>query len=395
MNYNKRRQALAIARQRADRLHQQMHTPFDRPVDVFGLTQKLGLWLAAQPMDHTYGFYLSEGSAAGVVVNSQHPEALQRFTCAHELGHHLLGHGSHTDDSNTVERTADLALREQQAQVFAAALLMPPPLINRTLRQLNIAQSPTPSEIYAVGRDMAVSYIAALHGLASLKKIDPATVSALAKRGPKAAKDQLREGPPLTDARADLWVVHPNQSPTVIFCRLGDEIHIRLPEDLSTGYIWDIEGLPTQAHNLDSSGPQLHWDGGATLREHLDAPMPRPADTLTAVSLLSDTHASTRPSPVPLHREGSLFEPGLLLDESDDLDDLAIPAPGVRRIVLSPAAIGRHEITLVLRPAWSPDALIADRQHMLLDVGPRKILPEQGGFAPQQNAVRVRELAAA
>jgi len=131
-----RQRAISEASMEATRLGLRMRIPTDRPVDVFLLAQRLGLWLAAQPLDNAYGFYLRQDTAAGIVVNSHHPESLQRYTCAHEIGHHILGHDSHVDDVSTLRQYSHLALQELQAQVFAASLLMPLPLINRILASL-------------------------------------------------------------------------------------------------------------------------------------------------------------------------------------------------------------------------------------------------------------------
>ena len=48
---------------------------------------------------------------------------MQRFTAAHELGHHELGHESHVDDETSIEGSSNDP-QELQAQTFAASLLM-------------------------------------------------------------------------------------------------------------------------------------------------------------------------------------------------------------------------------------------------------------------------------
>ncbi|MQY27236.1 ImmA/IrrE family metallo-endopeptidase [Nocardia aurantia] len=388
-----RRDAVAIASMQAARLHQQMHTPYDRPVDVFGLTQRLGLWLATQPLDHTYGFYLSEGPSAGIVLNSNHPETLQRYTCAHELGHHLLGHGSRTDDSNTVDRNSDdLALKELQAQVFAAALLMPAPLVNRTLQRLGITGVPGAPDIYAASRDMAVSYTAALWGLAQLKKLDFGLLRALEKSGAKSAKDALRGGPAVTDARADVWIVD-NTDRDAVHCRVGDEIHLHLPEDLSTGHTWTIDHDTEPAPAPSALGMHLQWDGGTGLGMTPAAPAavrPRSA----GLDILTDIHQpATRPQPAAGTQDYSLFD----LDsagEDRDFDDFILPAPGIRIIVVSPHTTGEHTVRVSLRPAWDTTSEPAAQRRLLVTAGPRKTLPEQG-LAPRQIERRIQELAAA
>lgn len=392
-----RRQAIASASMEAARLHQTLQTPYDRPVDVFMLAQRLGLWLVAQPLDKAFGFYLREEHAAGMVVNSQHPETLQRFTCAHEVGHHVLGHASHTDDASTLQRMSDLALQEHQAQVFAAALLMPAPLVNRTLHQLGVTGPLRPADIYAASRDMAVSYTAALWGLTVLRKINAATAADLARKGPRSAKDALRGGPSVTDPRADIWVLDDSEDNTTVRCRVGDEIHIRLTEDLSTGHVWTLDLSNPALNPPTESVETLWWDGGSGMDlRRTDTPTPpaqptSPLEVTYNAHLDADGSASLDQPP----EEPSLFT----LDtqptpHADDGPDFMLSEAGSRVLVVRPRQTGAFQIRLTLRPAWDASAEPAATRLFTLQAIPRKTLPERGCAAPQID-LRVQQLVAA
>ena len=398
MNPTDRRRAISTASMEAARLHQAMQTPYDQPVDVFMLAQRLGLWLVAQPLDKAFGFYLRKEHAAGVVINSQHPETLQRFTCAHEIGHHVLGHESHTDDAATLQSMSNLALQEHQAQVFAAALLMPAPLVNRTLRRLGNAGRLQPTDIYAASRDMAVSYTAALWGLAGLRKLDWDGAALLARKGPRAAKDALRGGPSLTDARADVWVLDDAADGVTVRCRIGDEIHIRLTEDLSTGHVWMIDDGPgptlrRQTEPLDA----LWWDGGSELVEVRSVDMPElsgreesPIGVTYDAHLNSDGSMPVTPSP----DEQPLFSLDALTPTDPSGADVELPAAGTRVIVVRPRVTGVLQIRLALRPAWDESSTAASSRLFTLDARPRRTLPERGCAAPQID-LHAQQLAAA
>jgi Zn-dependent peptidase ImmA (M78 family) len=392
-----RRQAIASASMEAARLHQTLQTPYDRPVDVFMLAQQLGLWLVAQPLDKAFGFYLREENAAGMVVNSQHPETLQRFTCAHEIGHHVLGHASHTDDASTLQRMSDLALQEHQAQVFAAALLMPAPLVNRTLHQLGVTGPPRPADIYAASRDMAVSYTAALWGLTVLRKINAATAADLARKGPRSAKDALRGGPSVTDPRADIWVLEDSADNTTVRCRIGDEIHIRLTEDLSTGHVWTLDLLDPAVNPSAESVDTLWWDGGSDLDLHrTDTPTPsaQPTSPLEVTyNAHLDADGSTSLDEPP--EEPSLFAlDTTATPRADDGSDFILPEAGRRVLIVRPHQTGVFQIRLALRPAWDASAVPASTRLFTLQTIPRKTLPERGCAAPQID-LRVQQLVAA
>ena len=68
--------------------------------------------------------------------------------------------------------------------------------------------------------------------------------------------------PGVSDARADVWILGPGSDGISIACRLGDELHLRLPEDLSVGRTWAVD-RPVIG-TLDAP-PQprldLLWDG--------------------------------------------------------------------------------------------------------------------------------------
>ena len=91
------------------------------------------------PMDGLLGAFVPEG-AGGVLITDQRPITVQRYTAAHELGHWRLEHGhglaldgeEHVFGANPVER-------ERLAQVFAASLLMPPPLVLSLLARIGVA----------------------------------------------------------------------------------------------------------------------------------------------------------------------------------------------------------------------------------------------------------------
>jgi Zn-dependent peptidase ImmA (M78 family) len=76
--------------------------------------------------DRVAGAYLDVAHGAVAFVNGAHAPQRQRFTLAHEYGHHRLGHARSVDAPPVL---SDLTSEpeEMQANVFAAELLMPRP----------------------------------------------------------------------------------------------------------------------------------------------------------------------------------------------------------------------------------------------------------------------------
>ena len=76
-------------------------------VPVFDVIEDRGIWLSFEPLKNLLGVYQRVDVAAGIAIHVGHPLPLQRFTAAHELGHHLLGHESSFDDRDAIERQSE------------------------------------------------------------------------------------------------------------------------------------------------------------------------------------------------------------------------------------------------------------------------------------------------
>ena len=85
------RQALAkSAAIRALRIRASVHVkPWDA-VDVFDLAQQVGVEVRFAKISSMEGMYLRQ-DAPVILIASERPTERQRFSCAHELGHHAFG----------------------------------------------------------------------------------------------------------------------------------------------------------------------------------------------------------------------------------------------------------------------------------------------------------------
>lgn len=104
------------------------------PVPVDKLAKKMGISVRYEPLEGDLsGMAFVKGDAKVVAVNSFHHANRQRFTIAHEIGHHVLHaeklrEGIHVDkmvmrrDVLSATGTDDF---EIQANVFGSELLMP------------------------------------------------------------------------------------------------------------------------------------------------------------------------------------------------------------------------------------------------------------------------------
>ncbi len=86
----------------AQREHQRLDTTFLGRVEIFDIIEEQQIWLLFQKLQGLYGAYKRHGGVAGIIINSQHPLTLQRYTAAHEYGHHVLGHDASADDEDRI-----------------------------------------------------------------------------------------------------------------------------------------------------------------------------------------------------------------------------------------------------------------------------------------------------
>ncbi len=131
------------ARQQAQRLIQQQGIA-KPPVDVDAVAKRLGLAIVRTPLGGDIsGLLITKGGTTTICVEASHHEHRQRFTVAHEIGHHVLGHhfaGEHVHVDRVSMRNGKSSegsdVREIEANQFAACLLMPEQLVHEKMRVL-------------------------------------------------------------------------------------------------------------------------------------------------------------------------------------------------------------------------------------------------------------------
>jgi len=119
------------------------HELFKKAINVKSLAAKLNIKVFYHDLsDDISGLLIINDHSAKIGINKKHADVRKRFTIAHELGHYCLGHsrkGSVFLDNH--EKTMSMRLyrnsesstgeniQEQEANAFAASLLMPTQLI--------------------------------------------------------------------------------------------------------------------------------------------------------------------------------------------------------------------------------------------------------------------------
>ncbi len=255
-NYQQKRIIVQEAISEAAKTLERLKADQSEAIDVFKIIQNEGVWLMFQPMKNLYGFYLKQGETAGIQINSQHPTKLQRYTAAHEFGHHVLRHLNSVDDEALIARGyASKDLKEVAADAFAAHFLMPPTLVGALLQKLGllgIPRSLTAKEVYRMSLEMGVNYSAAVNRLANLKHISREEAVLLRRMSPKEIKEQI-VFQPLENSWAEIWELNKSDHGKILRLRIHDDLKICLQENPTTGYLWDFdESLVQKAGHLQA-----------------------------------------------------------------------------------------------------------------------------------------------
>ncbi|MBO9049527.1 ImmA/IrrE family metallo-endopeptidase [Curtobacterium flaccumfaciens] len=210
--------------------------------DVFAAIEQHGVQLVFAPLQRLYGAYVP-GERPGIMISSSHPQALQRYTAAHELGHHLLHREEYSLDGKAEiasgSGSGSGSDSEREAQLFAGQLLMPPFTVAAAMRQVGARNNGgiTAPHVYEMSGLLGVSYSAMVHTLAGLHHINRSEQARLLAVRPKIIKADLAFG--TNPARtAHVWAVRGPDAVDLSATTVGDEVAVELPENRTTGHRW-------------------------------------------------------------------------------------------------------------------------------------------------------------
>lgn len=256
------RNAILNGAQRAAELHTELGLRRDlkageRPVDVIEVIHKVGLLLLFRPLSSLLGAYLPNGSGGGILVTTQRDLHVQRFTAAHELGHHVLQHTAPSLDSDVGYVARGEAngydLQELEADSFAAEFLLPAWLIvaHAKRRQWGKSDLRNSDTVYQLSLRLGASYSATCWALFSNKFIDLATARTLARTPPKECKQRALPGySPPTWSRRDVWLLSKHDQGAEILGNPDDLLVLSLDEHVNAGYVWDMTPLTSAGFHI-------------------------------------------------------------------------------------------------------------------------------------------------
>lgn len=162
------------------------------PVCIYDLCEKLKVTVRFNDINME-GMYDREPKPR-IHLSSLRPLARRAFTCAHELGHHVFGHGSTIDELNDSQlNSASRPPEEVLADAFGAFTLMPTLGIKEafSVRGLDPNKA-SPLELFAIACSFGVGQATLVNHLAyALQLINPVRREQLGKVTPKAIRSEI------------------------------------------------------------------------------------------------------------------------------------------------------------------------------------------------------------
>ncbi len=222
-------------------------------VDVFDAMLSIDLPLLLRPLRGLLGAYLSD-PIPGVLVTTERPLSIQRFTAAHELGHFRLQHLPSLDDESILRRMAMPSfeaaafgpnMQEIEADAFAVAFLMPMWLIHwHCHRQGWLASDlAKPHVAYQLSLRLGTSYEATSWTLQRYNLISATAGNHLRESPPRQIKVDLLQQYRPSDYRGDVWLLTERDAETMLAGSRNDHFVLRLNEHSGGGYLWNIDQL--------------------------------------------------------------------------------------------------------------------------------------------------------
>jgi Zn-dependent peptidase ImmA (M78 family) len=199
------------------------------PICIYGLCEKLGVTVRFNNINME-GMY-QRGTTPRIHLSALRPLPRRAYNCAHELGHHVFGHGSSIDElrEDTKEHPWEDP-KEFLADAFAGFMLMPIMGLRRAFSTRGWKpETATAAQIYTIACDFGVGYATLLTHLsvgvniisrtraATLQRVTPKAVRAdilgALTPEPLIVADQHRAGPTL-DAEVKMLLLLPPRTET-------------------------------------------------------------------------------------------------------------------------------------------------------------------------------------
>lgn len=219
-------------------------------IDPFRIAQSASVIVMLRPLEKLLGAFIREEDQPGILVNSERPAGLIQMTCAHELGHFFLGHGTTTDDHLDYGKAANKI--EQEADWFAYSLVAPRWAVAKIMKRKSwgLADLANPIVLYQLALRLGISYQAAAWSLNRLDLLTRSNVKKALGVQPASIKRELL-GKPIEHAQRDVWLLDETDQDLILEPRVDDQLLVRLKNHTSAGYIWTTDEAASEGFAVE------------------------------------------------------------------------------------------------------------------------------------------------
>lgn len=241
-----------IAMRNALQLRRVLSIPREAPVNVYDVASALGVEVRFVDRPSLEGMFYRGPHPKILLPSWQHrPKGRIAFSCAHELGHFQLGHGTHVDEY--IEGSLESGARSDEefaADTFATSLLMPrQAVVQRFASRGWDLSSADPTQLFTVAGELDVGYSTLLKHLRyGLDLVNDGWMAPRLKISPKSIRQEVtgEAEPPRVIIVDERWSNLP------IDLEVGDEVAV--PVNLRV----ECDGL---VRGVGSHGNYSRWAG--------------------------------------------------------------------------------------------------------------------------------------
>lgn len=162
------------------------------PICIYALCETLGVPVRFNNINME-GMY-QRGVPSRIHLSARRPLARRTYNCAHELGHHVFGHGSSIDELREDAKAQPWEdPKEFLADTFAGFTLMPVVGLRRAFSVRGWApETATPAQMFTIACEFGVGYTTLLtHMSFSVNMLSRGRATALQRVTPKALRMEL------------------------------------------------------------------------------------------------------------------------------------------------------------------------------------------------------------
>jgi Zn-dependent peptidase ImmA (M78 family) len=159
------------------------------PICIYGLCEALGVAVRFNNINME-GMY-QRGLPPRIHLSARRPLPRRAYNCAHELGHHVFGHGTSIDELREDAKAQPWEdPKEFLADTFAGFILMPIIGLRRSFSVRGLTpETATPAQMFTVACDFGVGYATLLtHLSAGVNMLSRGRAAAFQRVTPKALR---------------------------------------------------------------------------------------------------------------------------------------------------------------------------------------------------------------